>query len=427
MPIPVVIVAIAALAACAVHLPARARILAELGAATLALGHASMVVAYGLRLGATPEPIALASLPSPAARIDAALLLLGSALPIAAALSAWLESGWKALAAVLVTGAVGVGLLVHNAGLTGAVGLIPVAGVALVITAMLALARILWLRLARRPAPAELVTPQYPGTRPVVAWGSIAAGSALALLAPNVLLVLAGAAVAAIGMDVLATRDWRLATIPWRSLVVIGCLGYVGWLLVPIAGTVGLGHSTLAEVPVSSAAAILLVPPIAIAALVLAAPFPLSGSGPRMLLAPVAAALLARVALPLFAGGLDGWRTLLLPAGVLLAWIAAVTGRRASLVAAAAWSAGLAAEATGAAGAMLLALALPLALIAPARARLPHLALRTLAASVAGSGALFALDGLLRVEVFYAVLLWSAWLVLVLREAVPDARVYSRD
>lgn len=144
-----------------------------------------------------------------------------------------------------------------------------------------------------------------------------------------------------------------------------------------------------------------------------------------MLLAPVAAALLARVALPLFAGGLDGWRTLLLPAGVLLAWIAAVTGRRASLVAAAAWSAGLAAEATGAAGAMLLALALPLALIAPARARLPHLALRTLAASVAGSGALFALDGLLRVEVFYAVLLWSAWLVLVLREAVPEARVYS--
>lgn len=207
----------------------------------------------------------------------------------------------------------------------------------------------------------------------------------------------------------------------------IGCLGYVAWLLVPIAGPIGLDHSTLADVPVSAAAAALLTPPVAIAALVLVSPFPLDRTGQGLLLAPIAAALLARTALPLLAVGLDGWRTLLLPVGVVLALLAAVTGRRGSLVASAALCAGLSAEAAGAAGGLLLALALPLAAFASAGISLPHTALRALAAAVAGAGAVFALDGLLRVEVFYAVALWCAWVVLALRGIELEARVYSGD
>lgn len=427
MPIPIVVFAASALALCAALFPSRARMLSELGAALLALGHVSLVVAYGLPLGATPEPIAVVSLPAAAARIDAGLLLLGSLLAISAAISAWLELRWRSVVPAMLAAGVGVWLLLHQGGLIGAAGLIPSAGAALVIAAALAVARIISLKLLRRQPADELAVPSFSGRGAITAWVAIAAGTAMALLARNVLLVLAGAAVAAATMDGLhlAIRDSRRAALPWRSLVVLACLGYVAWLLIPIAGPIGLGFSTLADVPTSVAAAALLTPPVAIAALILAAPFPLSGDGARMVLAPLGAALLARVALPLLAPGLDGWRTLLLPIGVVLAWIAAITGRRASLVAAAAWCAGLSALASGAAGAILLALALPLAAAAPAESRPTHVALRALAATLAGAGALFALDGLLRVEVFYAVLLWCAWLVVALREERPKARIYS--
>lgn len=417
MPIPIVVFAASALALCAVLFPPRARMLSELGAALLALGHLSLVVAYGLPLGTTPDPIAMVSLPAAAARIDAALLLLGSLLAVAAAISAWLELRWKSVVSAVLAAGVGVWLLLHHGRLIGATGLMPAAGAALVIAAALAVARIISLKLLRRPPPSELARPSFSGRGAVAAWVAIAAGSVVALLSRNVLLVMTGAAVASVAMDVLhlAARDSRLATLPWRSVVVVACLGYVAWLLIPIAGPIGLGFSTLDEVPTSVAAAALLTPPIAIAALVLAAPFPLSGGGARIVLAPLGAALLARVAFPLLAPGLDGWRTLLLPLGVVLAWIAAVTGRRASLVAAAAWCAGLAAMTTGAAGAILLTLSLPLAFAAPGGNRPLHVALRALAAALAGAGALFALDGLLRVEVFHAVLLWGAWLATVLR------------
>ena len=305
--------------------------------------------------------------------------------------------------------------------------MLPVVGVALVLVAALALARTSLLRLVRRPPPDELALPTFPGRGARAAWVAITAGGVLALLSRNVLLVMTGAALASVAMDALlcANRDSTRASLPWRTVVVFACLGYVAWLLIPIAGPIGLGFSTLADVPTSVAAAALLTPPIAIAALVLAAPFPLNGGEARMMLAPLGAALLARVAFPLLAPGLDGWRTLLLPAGVLLALIASVTGRRESLVAAAAWCAGLSAEATGAAGAILLALSLPLAIAAPSESRLSHVALRALGATLAGTGALFALDGLLRAEVFYTVLLWCAWLVLVLRGEAAKARVYS--
>jgi hypothetical protein len=427
MQIPLVVISVAALAVCAALLPSRARLLAELGAALLALGHVSIVVAYGLPLGTTPEPIALASLPSAAARIDAALLLLGALLPIAAAIAAWLDSRWKSLVPAALAAAVGTWLLVHHARLMVAAGLPSVVGTTLVIIAVLALARIVSLKLVRQPQSNELVPPSFSGRGAIAAWIAVAAGAVLALLGRNVLLVLLGAVIAAVAMDGLhaAARDQRRANLPWRSLVVLACLGYAAWLLIPIAGPVGLGFSTLADVPISVAAAAMMTPPLAIAALLLAAPFPLSGGGARFMLAPLGAALLARVAFPLLAMGIDGWRTLLLPVGVLLAWIAAVTGRRASLVVAAAWCAGLSAQAAGEAGAILLALALPLAAAAPADNRVTQVALRALAATLAGAGALFALDGLLRVEVFYAVLLWCAWLVIALRGEGPKARVYS--
>ena len=401
--------------------------LVVLGAAMLALGHAALVVAYHLPLGATPARVALTSLPAVAARIDAALVLLGAVLPLAGAVLAWQEWKWKSIPVAPLAAAIGVWQLLHHARLIAAAGVWPVLGTALVAAAALALGGVAWQRLTRRAAPIELTAPSLAGDGRMLAWSAVAVGSALALSAPHTRRVVGGAVVAAVGMDGLRLVERRTRHIPWRSLVVIGCLGYVTWLLVPIAGPIGLAHATLADVPVSAAAAMLLTPPVAIAALVLASPFPLDRTGPGLLLAPVAAALLARTALPLLAAGLDGWRTLLLPAGVLLTVLAAGTGRRASLVAAAAWCAGLSAEATGAAGAMLLALALPLAAFASAGTRLRHTALRAIAAAVAGAGAVFALDGLLRVEVFYAVLVWCAWVLLALRGDSPEARVYSRN
>jgi hypothetical protein len=426
MPIPAVVLAVGSLAALAALLPRRSRMLVELGAAMLALGHAALVVAYHLPLGARPAPIALTSIPHVAARIDAALVLLGAVLPLVGAALAWREWKWKSIPAAPLAAAVGGWQLLHHARLIAAEGVLPVLGTALVAAAALALGGVGWQRLVRRPAPIELTAPWLAGNGRIVAWSAIAAGSALALLGPHTLLVLGGAVIAAAGMDGLRLVELPAHSIPWRSVVVIGSLGYVAWFLVPIAGPIGLAHATLPDVPVSAAAAMLLTPPVAIAALVLASPFPLDRKGRGLMLVPVAGALLARTALPLLASGLDGWRTLLLPAGVLLTVLAAFTGRRASLVAAAVWCAGLSAQATGAAGAMLLALALPLAAFASAGTRLPHTALRALAAAVAGAGAVFALDGLLRVEVFYAVALWCAWVLLALRGAGPEARVYSR-
>lgn len=433
MPIPAVVLAVACLAALAALLPSRPRMLVELGAAMLALGHTALVVAYQLPMGATPAPIALTSLPPVASHIDAALVLLGALLPFAGAVLAWHEWKWKSIPLAPLVAAVSIWQLAHHARLIFAAGLLPVLGTALVAAAVLALGHVARQRLARRDPPVELRPLSFGGTARIAAWSAVAVGSALALFAPNTLAVLAGAAVAAAGADGLrlSTRTSQRSTLdsqlPWRSLVVLACLAYVAWFLIPLAGPIGLGHSSLADVPVSAAAAAMLMPPIAIAALVLASPFPLDRTGRGLLLTPVAAALLARTALPLVAVGMDGWRTLLLPAGVMLAMLAAGTGRRGSLVASAALCAGISAEATGAAGGLLLALALPLAAFAVAGTRLPHTALRALAGAVAGAGAVFALDGLMRVEVFYAVALWFAWVLLALRGSRTEARVYSGD
>ena len=430
MTVPSVVVAVGSLAALAALLPSRPRMLVELGAAMLALGHTALVVAYQLPPGAAPAPIALSSLPPLASQVDAALVLLGVLLPLAGAGLAWHEGKWKSIPLAPLVAAVGIWQLAEHGRLILAAGLLPVLGTALIAAAVLGLACVAWQRLSRRAAPIELAPPSSVGGIRTAAASAIAIGTLLALFAPHTLAVLTGATIAALGGDALrlATRESPFSTrVPWRSLLVIACLGYVAWLLIPIAGPVGLSHSTLADVPVSTAAAALLTPPIAIAALVLVSPFPLDRTGRGLMLAPVAAALLARTALPLFAVGMDGWRTLLLPAGVILALLAAVTGRRGSLVAAAALCAGISAEATGAAGGLLLALALPLAAFAVPGARLPHTALRALAGALAGAGAVFALDGLLRVEVFYAVALWCAWVLLALRGSPSEARVYSGD
>src|SRR5690606_20564555 len=241
---------------------------------------------------------------------------------------------------------VGIWQLVYHGRLIRAAGVLPVLGAALIAAAVFVLTYAAWRRLGRGSSAIEFTPLSGGGTGSLVAWSAMAIGSALALFGPNTLAVLGGAAIAAMGSDGLRVESREL-TFPWRTLVVAGFLAYVAWLLVPIAGPIGLGHSTLVDVPISAAAAALLMPPIAIAALVLVSPFPLDRTGLGLLLAPVAAALLARTAFPLFAVGMEGWRTLLLPIGVVLAFLAACTGRRGSLVAVAALCAGISAEMTG--------------------------------------------------------------------------------
>jgi hypothetical protein len=179
------------------------------------------------------------------------------------------------------------------------------------------------------------------------------------------------------------------------------------WLMATIAGPEGLAIGSLPDLPWSPAAERLLAPALLLAAWISSGLWPWHRQEPAALTAPVAALLLARVAIPAFPDGLDHWRALAFPVVLLGLWHGVLTRRRAESVAALAWVGLVTGTPVGQAGGALLllaGLALELAERLPPRPTWGVSGLRTGAALVLGAGALLAMEAGLRTEVVYSVL-----------------------
>ena len=194
------------------------------------------------------------------------------------------------------------------------------AGAAIVILAR-ASARSITRRLASPP-----LTPDFRSTAGPRHIDLIAIAGIVATLAgPHVVVVLGGVLVATWAAWLASHRPGArpLPVAPTLTLVLIPA----GWLLVTIAGPVGLGIAALPQVPLSPAAELLLAPALLLAAWATAGLWPLQRQLPGALVAPAGALLLARIAHPLVSDGLEYWRPLTVPLLVLGLWHAASWSR----------------------------------------------------------------------------------------------------
>ncbi|HEU4830519.1 MAG TPA: hypothetical protein VFT04_15105 [Gemmatimonadales bacterium] len=400
-----------------------ARRLAWLSVVVYALGAASVRVALRLPIGQTADPLWIGALPITSLRIDGGLQVLGAMLALGAAvvsLRVGRASRDRAAAFVALTGAVAIIVtavpLLRLAGwppaLAAAIaigsGLGIIGGVIVVIAGRLAMA-------GRRDRPREQeLQPAHSGRW----WGFIvAAGAVAAIAAPHLDLVIGGAIAAAIAAHLLSRRAGA-GGIPFFPAVATGALAFAGYYLHVIAGPAGVSLSALPDAPLSNAAQALLVPALAVGAAGYFGIWPLAALTPGAWLAPIGVALLLRVGAESLPLGIEGWRTVAIPIGVLAAWAAALGRRPLALAAAGAWmacfaSTGAGAENSGPAGAWLLALVPVIGVRIeggmPGRARGALSPLQAAVVAIAGVlGATLALDALLRAEVVYAVLAAAA-------------------
>jgi hypothetical protein len=172
-----------------------------------------------------------------------------------------------------------------------------------------------------------------PPLSPVLLWSSGARRLTL-LVVVGLVVTLAGRHLAAVfgGVMLAAWTAWLashpsgarpLPVAPTLTLLLIPA----AWLLVTIAGPVGLRIAALPQVPLSPAAELLLTPALLLAGWATAGLWPLQRQLPGALLAPAGALLLACVAHPLVSDGLEYWRPLTVPLLVLGLWNAASWGR----------------------------------------------------------------------------------------------------
>ncbi|HEX6643120.1 MAG TPA: hypothetical protein VF037_00470 [Gemmatimonadales bacterium] len=379
---------------------------AWLGAIAFGLGAAGVRVALRLPLAGTADPLWVGSLPPASLRIDAALEILGATLAAAAGLLAWrnpggiaprLGSGLAACSAAGMT--LALFPLARTAGWPGALAAtVAIAGgAALAGSACLAFAR----ALARQGRAERDVRHAIRGRSGWIA--ALAVGGALAIAGPHVHLVFGGAVLAAIAAQALSRGEGSRA-LPVLPVLAAGALGFAGYYLQVIAGSTGLSTDALSEAPLSTAAQALLLPAIAAAALGFMAPWPLHRVVPGPWLAPIGAALLLRIGAEGLPAGIEGWRTVAVPLGVLGTWGAAMAGRPDLLAAAGAWMAAFAHESGGAAGAMLLSI---VPLLRPPTAPGAEGSRRRgagfiVSVALGSLGAVLAADGLFRAEVVYA-------------------------
>lgn len=186
-------------------------------------------------------------------------------------------------------------------------------------------------------------------------------------------------------------------------------------LLLTIAGSEGMSLQGLRDAPLSSAAEVLLAALVLPATLVLAGtwPFGALARGPR--LAPLGAALLLIVVLPLLGDGLVHWRSVYAGWLVLAALIAAARADGPGLMS----CGGLFALSCGEgparwAGALLVTIAAGCSMAAA----MSSVARRVVYVAAALCG-LVALGGTLQVEVFFSVAMVLAAIVAILRSPVP--------
>jgi hypothetical protein len=172
-----------------------------------------------------------------------------------------------------------------------------------------------------------------------------------------------------------------------------------------IAGPAGLAVRGLADMPLSPAAERLLAPVFLVGAWATMGLWPLHRQLLGALAAPAGALLLARAAAPAMPDGLEHWRALAMPVGLLGLWHAALSGRTAGVAVGLAWIGLVAGSGRGELGAgLLLCSAVTLELM-PRRGepKFGRLA-RVAAALLGGYGAVLALEAGLRAEVVYTVL-----------------------
>lgn len=182
-------------------------------------------------------------------------------------------------------------------------------------------------------------------------------------------------------------------------------------LLLTIAGTEGMSLQGLRNAPLSAAAEVLLATLILPATLVLSGiwPFGALARGPR--LAPLAAALLLIVVLPLLGESLAHWRSVYAGWLVLAAFIAAARADGPGLMACGGLFALSCSEGPARwAGALLVTIAAASSMTASMRSPVRRVA--CLAAALCG---LVALGGTLQVEVFFSVAMVLAAIVAILR------------
>jgi hypothetical protein len=175
------------------------------------------------------------------------------------------------------------------------------------------------------------------------------------------------------------------------------------WLMRTIAGPEGLATASLPDLPWSPAAEQLLGALLLLAAWAMSGLWPLQRQEPAALTAPVAALLMARVALPAFLDGLEHWRALVMPVVLVGGLHAMLTGNRSAALAGLAWVGIATAIGQGQAGAGLVLLGGVIFLGAERMGARLEVGARLLATLAVGSGALLVTEAGLRTEVVYTV------------------------
>jgi hypothetical protein len=198
-------------------------------------------------------------------------------------------------------------------------------------------------------------------------------------------------------------------------VLAVVCLVPALWFMHTVAGPVGLGISSLDDVPFSPAAEAMLAPILALGAFGFFGVWPLRRWSSTALV-PIGVALIVRLgaAVP---SGLEAWQTVLVPLGVVAAGHAAFTADPEEAIGSWAW---LACVTGGNRGAILLGAAALILATAPAAARragvVAQVWMGRAAWSLAAAGGALALESLLRAQVVYAL---SAALALAVLIGIP--------
>jgi hypothetical protein len=340
--------------------------------------------------------------------VNGGLMLLGLGMLARAA-----ATGGTGSAAVGGRAAIGLGIALIAwvcAGLLMAGGPVRVAGSAAVLAlagfALVVLGRAVRsgaadLAAGRLSAPLGLSLPTGRGTE--AACASIVVGLAASAAGGHTALVFLGVVAVVWSGYLLAHRDWR--PLPVAGLLAL-VLAPTYWLIVTIAGPVGLAVDAIPLVPLSPAAEWLVAAGLLLAAWSTAGLWPLHRQVPGALTSLAGALLLTRIAIPLAPAGLEGWRPVAVPLLTVGLWHAAMQARWALLAAGSALLGLVSVTTPGASGAWwLLAAALALELRSMIRMPLGLSRLVAVGASLSAAwGGLLVLEGGLRSEVVYTAL-----------------------